>query len=119
MTKLAEIAAAKADFGRCRGWIHRCRIHLPRKRAKTGFAVSRIGPANVADKHRKLIKIPPNPLKPQSGTFFSIRWRSQGAGSRRPCSDNHRSRNLWIARKPKTNTPLGQEDPGSLPRSNT
>ena len=58
---------------------------------------------------------PAHPSWPQTETRFSIPSRSVQARSRQPRSDNHRSRNPVIARKPKMNTPDGQKDFRSKP----
>jgi len=56
---------------------------------------------------------------PDTETRFSIPGRTVPARSRQPHSDNLRSRNPRIARKPKRNTPYGQENPQSNPMPDT
>src|SRR6056297_1738833 len=60
---------------------------------------------------------PDRPNRTGTETRFSIPGRTVPARSRQPRSDNHRSRNLRIAREPKRNIPLVQEDPQSKPHT--
>jgi len=53
---------------------------------------------------------PESSSPPEPGTRFSLPSRSLHARSRRPRSDNHRSRNSFVTRKPRRNTLHGQED---------
>jgi len=62
----------------------------------------------------------PGPDRPNctgTETRFSIPSRTVPARSRQPRSDNHRSRNPFFTRKPKKNTPHGQEGPQSKPHT--